>query len=41
MIEIGPIVVATTREISQEIKMAAIPQANSVVDVPVAIGKSR
>jgi IclR family acetate operon transcriptional repressor len=36
MMGIGPIVVATTREISQEIKMAAITQANSAVDVPAA-----
>jgi IclR family transcriptional regulator, KDG regulon repressor len=41
MKEIGPVVVATTREISQEIKMAAIPQANSVNRVPAVMGNSK
>lgn len=41
MIEIGPSVAATAREISQEIKMAAAPLENSKVDVPVTIGNSK
>ena len=41
MIEIGPIVVATARQITQEIKMAAIPLVNSAVDEPIIIGNSK
>ena len=41
MIEIGPVVVATAREISQEIAMAAIPLVKSAVDVPAAMGNSK
>jgi DNA-binding IclR family transcriptional regulator len=40
MIEIGPGVAATAKEISQEISMAAIPLANSAADIPVAIENS-
>jgi len=41
MIEIGPVIVTTAREITREITMAAIPIANSVVDVPVSIGNGK
>ena len=37
MMEIGPVVVATTREISLEINMAAIPIANSAINVPASV----
>lgn len=35
MIEIGPVVVATARQITQDIILAAIPLVNSAVDGPV------
>jgi IclR family transcriptional regulator, KDG regulon repressor len=38
MMEIGPVLVATTREISQEINMAAIPMENSAINVPTSEG---
>ena len=41
MIEIGPSVAATAKEISQEIKLAAFPLTNSSVDVPVSIAKNK
>jgi IclR family acetate operon transcriptional repressor len=41
MMEIGPGVVATAREISQEITMAAIPLVNSAVNGPRTLGKSK
>jgi IclR family acetate operon transcriptional repressor len=41
MMEIGPILVAVTGEISQEVKMAAIPKANSTVDTQAAMGYSK
>ncbi|OGO61560.1 MAG: hypothetical protein A2032_01255 [Chloroflexi bacterium RBG_19FT_COMBO_49_13] len=41
MIEIGPVIVTTARDITREITMAAIPLANSVVDVPVSIGNGK
>lgn len=39
MIEIGPDVVATARQITREIAMAAVPMANSTVDKLVTTGK--
>jgi IclR family acetate operon transcriptional repressor len=41
MMEIGPGIVATAREISQEINMATLPLVNSAVHVPAARGNSR
>jgi DNA-binding IclR family transcriptional regulator len=41
MMEIGPNLAATARQISQEITMAAIPLVNNVVDVPAATGNSK
>jgi DNA-binding IclR family transcriptional regulator len=41
MMEIGPIVVSTMKEISQEIKMAANPLPNSAADVSYAIKNSQ
>jgi len=40
MVEIGPVLLATVQDITKEIKMAAIPRANSAVDALVAMGKS-
>ncbi len=41
MMEIGPGLIATTREISQEFAMAGVPMTNNAVHVPVAIGNSK
>lgn len=41
MMQIGPVLVAATGEISQEVKMAAIPKANSTVDTQAAMGYSK
>ena len=41
MIEIGPRLVVTAKEISQEINIAVIPLANFAADIPVAIGNSK
>jgi IclR family KDG regulon transcriptional repressor len=41
MMEIGPIVVTTAGEISQEIVMATAPLTNSAIDVPAAMGNSK
>jgi IclR family acetate operon transcriptional repressor len=40
MMDIGPIVAATAREITQEITIAAVPLAKPSVNVPAAMGKS-
>jgi DNA-binding IclR family transcriptional regulator len=41
MMEIGPVLVATTREISQEIGMAAMPLLKSTAVVPDAMGNKK
>jgi DNA-binding IclR family transcriptional regulator len=40
MMEIGPVLVSVTREISQEVKMAAVPRAYAALDDFVAEGNS-
>jgi IclR family acetate operon transcriptional repressor len=41
MMEIGPVLVATTREISQEITTAVFPLAKSPVDIPTDMGNNK
>jgi IclR family acetate operon transcriptional repressor len=41
MIKIGPRLVATARQITQEIAMAAVPIINSAVDKPVSMGNGK
>lgn len=41
MVEIGPVLLAAVQGITTEIKMAAIPNVSSVLDVPGAMGNSR
>lgn len=38
ILEIAPVLVATTNEISQEIQLAGVPQVNPVSDFPAAVG---